>query len=463
MNIITTPFINDVNLAICIFPADTLHNQELTSRMMDYTTFYALRFNQLCDSQTPLEVFHAESIETGLQDLCNQYDHILFMAAGVRIYDMSILFDIQKIIHDNPNYFVSAHILHWGDKWYELHHQFVLVDTKKWIAAKSPVYGGWNETAEELPVIVRSKENFHDDYTPHWIKFTGNYEIQKHQKQGWNFINQAARNNYDIINWDGKIRSKRTYYYPESNSDEFLTALKTLSISSTANFNQKNIISQLRKTGSQIWVLNSENMDLDLDGETFDSIALPAAGFKFLDVFNKNSLNDDGKLILFDYNEKSIKWLEYVYNETRNVEELIRDFEFRADFKFLDGPVFSSMNTNSTVFTKQFVDSFQVTKNFFGGSEIFNQLINKFRSFEKVEFINVNLFNDTSLLTTKLVGKTAINISNIFCTDFSNAYYGMKLTTEKLRGLIADLQTETLIVGQDSYCRQIKKRIKNQT
>ena len=71
--------------------------------------------------------------------------------------------------------------------------------------------------------------------------------------------------------------------------------------------------------------------------------------------------------------------------------------------------------------------------------------------------------NWESLLTTKLVGKTAINISNIFCTDFSNAYYGMKLTTEKLRGLIADLQTETLIVGQDSYCRQIKKRIKNQT
>jgi hypothetical protein len=459
MNIITTPFVNDINLAICIFPADTLHHAELEERMMDYTTFYALRFSQLCDQQMPLEVYHAASIEAGLQDLCKKYDHILFMAAGVRIYDISIILDIKKVITDNPNYFVAAHILDWKDKWYELHHQFILVDTKKWIAAKNPVYGGWIEQTEELPIIERSKENFHDDYTPLWIKFTGRYEIQTHQKQGWNFINQAARNNYDIINWDGKIRAKRTYYYPESNSDDFLKALKTLSISASANFNQKNIISQIKNIGSQIWVLNSENMDLELNGETFDTIALPAAGFKFLDVFYKKSLTNNGKLILFDYNEKSIAWLKYVYTENRNIEELFLDFEFKSDFKFLEGAVFGNKSDGSLAFTKPFVDSLQKTKEFFGGEDNFKNLVQEFRNLKNVEFIKADLFSDSESLTNNLVEKTAINISNIFCTDFSIAYYGMSQTTDKLRNFIGSLKTETLILGQDSYCRLIRKRL----
>jgi len=457
MNIITEPFVNDIGLSICIFPADTLHNQELIDRMTEYTTFYALRFAQLSnDRNPPVEVFHAMNIESGLHDLSDQFEHILFMAAGVRIYDMSIIFDIKNIIQQNHNYLAAAHILEWQERWYELHHQFILINTKKWIAAGSPDFGGWEERVDSLPIIERSIENFHDHYTPLWIRFTGEYKEQKHQKQGWNFINQAARNGFDIINWDNNVRSKRTYYYPEDNSERFLHSLKTLEIDPKANANQRNLINQLKIVSSQIWLLNSENMDLELNGEKFDTIALPAAGFKFLHCLLTQSLSQGGKLLIYDYNPLSISWIEFIYNsKDRKIDDLIKSFEYKHFFKFFKNNVFGKEG----LYTKEFNDSLKITKEFFGGADEFEKLLNIFRTTD-VEFITLDLLSDPQLLTDKFLGKTVVNISNIFCTDFSNAYLGMKLTTEKLRNFLGSIKTETLVLGQDSYCRPIKKRIK---
>ncbi len=456
MNIITEPFINDIGLAICIFPADTLHNQELIDKMTEYTTFYALRFAQLSnDRSPPVEVFHAMNIESGLHDLADQYEHILFMASGVRIYDMSIIFDVKRIIQENHNYLAAAHILEWQEKWYELHHQFVLVNTKKWIAAGSPDYGGWEERIDNLPVVERSFENFHDHYTPLWIKFTGQYADQFHQKQGWNFINQAARNGFEIINWNQEIRNKRTYYYPEDNSERFLQGLKTIDIDPKANANQRNLINQLKVIGKQIWVLNSENMDLELMGLTYDTIALPAAGFKFLHAIETQSLNKDGKLIIYDYNPLSIDWIKFIYeNKDKNIDDLIKTFEHRQHFKFFKNNVFGKEG----LYTKEFSDSLKITKEFFGGSQKFEGLLELFRN-TRVEFLQVDLLKDPNSLTERFQGNTVVNISNIFCTDFSNAVIGMKATTVMLKTFLNSIKTQTLILGQDSYCRPMRKLI----
>jgi len=456
MNIITEPFVNDINLAICVFQPDTLQHDELTNRMMEYTTFYALRFNQLIKEGTsPIDIYHAETIESGLHDLADKHDHIILMAAGARILDMSIIFDIKSIIENNDNYLAAAHILDWKANWYELHHQFILVNSKKWIAAGSPNYGGWDSKIEELPEVDRSVENFHDDYTPLWIKFKGTYTTQHHQKQGWNFINKAARNNYDIINWEQSIRSKRTYYYPEDHSQEFLESIKTLTVAGITNPNQKNLISQCKSIANQIWLLNSENMDLELTGENFDTVALPAAGFKFLDVIKSGLLEENGKIVIYDFNEKSVNWIKYIYNNpSLSIEDLVRTYEHRETFKFFGNKVFSK----DGIFTKEFVDSLAVTQNFFGGKAKFLEYLEIFRK-TNVEFLHTDIIGAPETLANSLTGAAAINISNIFCTDFSNLVWGMTETTKKLKSFISLLPSGTTVVGQDSYCRPIKKKI----
>jgi hypothetical protein len=457
MNIITEPFINNVNLAICIFPSDTLKHDELEDKMMEFTTFYALRFQQLSnDKNPPIDIHQSINIETALYDLSNEYDHVLLIAAGVRIFDMSILFEIKEIIKTNPNYFVAAHVLDWKDKWYELHHQFLLVDTKKWIKAGSPKFGGWVGTTKDLPVIERSVENFHDGYTPLWIKFNGEYKEQFHAKQGWHFIDIAARNDFDIINWPKSIRDKRTYYYPEDNSERFFKGLTTLEIDPKANTNQRNLINQCKSIKDQIWLLNSENMDLELMGEKFDTIALPAAGFKFLDPLFRGNVNENGQLLIYDFNPLSIEWIKYIYDNKEPIEDLIKAFPNKDNFKYFQNKVFGQEGK----FTLDFHNSFKITQEYFMGKLNFDKLIDKFRNFS-VKFANVDIIQQPTSLVEYFVDKTAINISNIFATDFTNTVFGMKKATEFYKGFLNTLPEGTLVLGQDCYCRNIRKIIES--
>ena len=92
MDKISDVFNNNIKLGICIFPADTLKNDELSERMIDFTKFYAYRINEI--SNNSISIFVENSIDDALNKNHEKYQHILFMAAGVRIFDSSVIFDI---------------------------------------------------------------------------------------------------------------------------------------------------------------------------------------------------------------------------------------------------------------------------------------------------------------------------------------------------------------------------------
>lgn len=451
MNVIDGVFVNDIDLAICIFPAGTIINQELKERMIEYTKFYALRLNQLANINNKIPIYTCDSIDAGMNSFSSKHKNILFMAAGVRIIDMSIIFDIREEILSNPNYMAFGHILDWKENWYELHHQFVLVNSENWKKSGKPEYGGWDEKIEELPIIERSVENFHDDYTPLWIKYTGEYKNQKHKKQGWNFFNASSRNGFEIGNWNHRIRSKRTYYYPEANGDQLLESLKTLTNCGVTNPNQVEFIKILGNISDQIWLLNSENMKIDFDEDNlYSSAAFPAAGFKFLEIFNKNKLTENGKLILFDYNPKSIQWLQTIQDSKKSPIDLIKDFVHSKSFKCLGCKVFSSTGS----FTQEFIESYQRTVSYFGGEDNFNQLLERFRNSD-VTFVQCDLFNSPESLCEQLTDNCLINISNIFCTDFSNAYYGLEETENRYNLFLNALPENARVVGFGPNCEKL--------
>lgn len=461
MNCIIEPFINDIDLAICIFPSDAIQQSELAVKMTDFTLFYALRLNQMCQtSDKQIEIYTAESIDSGLAELSTSHKHILFMAAGVRIFDQSIIFDIKNEILKNPDYFVAGHILEWKQDWYELHHQFVLVNTQTWQEIGKPEFGDWNPVIDVLPVVVRSEENFHDDYTPLWIKYDGESREQLHTKQGWNFIATGLINNKPILNWDKNIRNKRTYYYPEDNGERFLNALQTWEIDKTANANQRMLINGLKKIAEQVWILNTELMDVEVWNEKFDTVAFPAAGFKFLDVFTKDMLNENGKIVIFDFNQISLDWIKYLHTSSSNdIEYLISEFEHKDKFVYGGS---TTVFGNSGHFTRDFLDYYKTTLEYFGGRGNFINLINKFRN-TIVEFVHADLIKEPKLLVNRFDGKTLVNISNIYCTDFSNTVLGVNKTAEYLKTFLDFIKTPTMIIGQDAYCRLIKKQLNYST
>jgi hypothetical protein len=435
-----------------------LSDQEIKEKMMEYTLFYAQRFNQLVTEHQQISIHQAASIDSAMLEYGEQYGHILFMAAGVRIFDMSILFDIVEEIEANPHYLAAAHILDWGDRWYELHQQFILVNCENHRKCGSPQFGGWEAQTHRLPVIGRSVENFHDGYTPLWIKFTGEWQDTHHTHPGWNYLSSAAEHGMSIINWNHTIRRKRTYYYPEDHSQEFLQSLSTLTNCGVTNRNQQTLIKQLGNVKDQIWLLNSE--DMSLPQNKYDTIALPASGFKFLEVFNKDLLKPSGELIIYDYNPKSLEWIKFLHASEQSVMILVQEFEHRRNFKILGGEVFSTDGK----LTKYYLDSLWDTMKYFGDDHeaTFIRLLKRFKEYS-VKFVEANLLDSPNALTDNFRGNTLLNISNIFCTDFSNAVWGMGETDIRFNKMIAALPTSTHIVGHDPQCQAIDRVYTPQT
>ena len=452
MNIVKGKFNNNIKLAVCIYPCDLLKNIELEEIMTDYTSFYAYRLQQVSSN---LDILYVKSIDDALEKYKDQYDHLLFMAAGVRIYDAEIIIDIAKEIDNHPNYLAAAHILDWKDKGYELHHQFVLINLINWKKINRPLFGNRISKEEELVIIDRSEENFHDDYTPLWIRNSGRIGLQRHSFPGWNFINAAFQNNLEIINWNQSIRDKRTYYYPETDTLVFLNAYKTRKQdSSITNFNQRRLISELESgVGDQIWAINSEHMHIQNANVKYNKIILPASGFKYLDIFKSNALTDSGKIVIYDYNPKSLEWIKHIHSSTStDITELVSTFKYNTNliwFGYNNPPIIK----NGRI-AKSFLDSFNTTVDFFDGK--FYDYLTEFRNTE-VEFIQTDLINDYLNLVNAIGdSKALLHISNIFATDFLVALIGMSGLETALNNFINILHPNTRVIGQHPKGRMIK-------
>jgi hypothetical protein len=444
MNIVEGNFENKIRLSICIFPSDMLGHEKLSEIMIDYTTFYAHRLKQI---SRKLDIVYADSIDQGLLNYGDKYKHILFLAAGVRIFDDSIILDIKKEIDLNPDYLAAAHILDWKENWYELHHQFVLVNIDNWVKIGKPKFGDNKPAIDELITIERSDDNFHDNYTPLWIKPIDKTAKTYHSRQGWNFINQAHQNGLTIINWNKTIRNKRTYYYPETNSDIFYNCwINQTYDNRIENFNQQKILSEIiTGVADQIWAVNSEHLDINSKNEKFDCIALPASGFKFLDIFKSDALTADGEIIIYDFNPNSIAWIQHLQNSQSNdIKELITTFRYRENLIW-----FNSKNESILIngrLNPDFEKSFNKTVDYFG--ENFYHYLSEFRK-SKIKYFKVDLIiNPYPLISYISDRKTLIQISNIFSTDFLTARIGFTGSTNLINRFINTLHPNTRIVGQ---------------
>ena len=406
-----------MKLAFCITNATT--HKELNNYMVEYTTYYAHRMNQTLQSKS--DIVFANDITSGLKQHSSKYDYILFMDAGCRIFIDNIIQDIIKVIKDNPDFLCAAHILDWTNKnkWYELHNQFVLVNIDTWNDINCPEFGNWTNKQSKIPVIERSVENFHDDYTPLWIKDSGEKKTQTYEHPGWNFIIEGLKYGCDIINWNQEIRSKRTYYYPDTDSDIFWHCIKNKTTDPRiTNFNQNQLLQMLRHgVQDQIWLYNSEEISLR-SIDTYDVIAIPASGFKYLDVFKNNMLRWGGKLIIYDFNPKALEWIKTLHqSQEYNIESIASKFPHQRNFKQVKGY------------------GYDKTIEYFGDVHKFNSYLEMFRKTDVV-FAEIDLIQKPEPLIEQLQGQSFIHISNIFSTDWLIATFGLKFAEEKYNTFI---------------------------
>ena len=123
---------------------------------------------------------------------------------------------IEEIYKLMP-FFLAGHILDCEKKYdgyYCLHEQCYVLNMQVYNTIGQPSIGNYvNNSFHSQVSPIRSLENFHDDYTPMWVKPGSIVKSYKNKMHGWNILSEAFKNNLTVLVFNELIRCSKTYQY----------------------------------------------------------------------------------------------------------------------------------------------------------------------------------------------------------------------------------------------------------
>lgn len=401
------------------------HHHALFTRVKDMTMNLTER---LANSGLPGAVKFFDDIDAAM-DSSNNFDIVIIQSVGNFIQKNIFLEHLNSYCENNPDFYLIAFTLDWDAEhdfgWLECHNQMMVVNVKTWQNVGSPKFGGWETVSESLPNYTRSEENFHDKYTPFWIKGDKGSSVKTRTKQGWSFIKAGLEKGLRIDNFNQEMRDCRLYVYPEFESENLYSALINRDEKLVKNSNQKKWIRKINYPKNVIWVYNSENYNFDnINNYNFDLYFGPAAGFKYLDVLKYNPKVD---FIFYDYNKDSVEWLKELKENWDGKDYPCylksKPLEYQKLYKYINGDI----KKNQEMLLSEF-----------GGKDNFKKLWDIFKQ-SKAEFIVLDLF-DTEAVTDVLKKHSHRSMffyfSNIFSTDFTTMNFSREDLENRYRNFL---------------------------
>jgi hypothetical protein len=397
---------------------DRIRNTKMYIRAKGASLFYLERLERR--RQTPFTIICKDQIHEILKEaLDKQSDYCVVIAAGCQIRNYNFVNELNQFINEN-NFGFAGHPLCKPDRWLELHHQFFIVNIKAWAEVGMPEFGHWDKNPKLLPVIERSEENFHHDYTPLWIRPTGELKEQVGAGQGWKLASALMNGRWPIITLSESLRLSKFYIYPEDNTDQFLNSIETLTPFPEQNWNQDKWIRDSLSVKDQIWLFNSEDMNIRNNG-IYDLVVNTASGFKLFDLFKTpQRVSADTKILIYDFNPVALKWYNHLHKwKDNDLLSCIREFPDRDHFTWI--------GHHSSTFTEDqgFQNGLDELWNHFENEEAFITYWQDFKQ-RNVEFLEVDLYRDATRLLDIIqdYNKVWMNLTNIFSTDAGQMIFG---------------------------------------
>lgn len=127
--------------------------------------------------------------------------------------------EIMTWIRANPDFYLIGHLLDRKDRWYEIHEQSFAINMQVYRQLGCPQFGKEQVMTAEMPAVERSTENFHDDYTPFWLKpAAGSVAIHK-AKPGHGLISAGIRAGHTLHAFPQVIRDSKYFFYPTTRGE----------------------------------------------------------------------------------------------------------------------------------------------------------------------------------------------------------------------------------------------------
>jgi len=346
-------------------------------------------------------VWIAISETVSLQQAVDKYDYAVVYTPDTEFEGGKFFEHLHELI--KKDFFIAGHVLDRKEGYYELHEQCYVVNLNKYKELECPDVGEAEPDAEHMDnEPIRSDENFHDDYTPLWVKPGDTPKKYTHKWHGWNLVRTALDNGENIIVFDEDIRhSKRCYYAPHET--DFME-------------NSKHIYHKYNLSASRLFYpINTEEvLDVPMKGP-ISQLIMPASGFNWVSYLDKYGIQDEKntEVIFYDYNPTALYYMQ----------QTIENFEGGDYHKFLKSV--NKHKTNDWIDSKMDIaDYMSKVKNF-----------NRYKDEVKFKFVECDLLNDFHL-KLKNDPNTIFHVSNIFAYEPTAPFIGTKHRVYKENQLI---------------------------
>ena len=154
--------------------------------------------------------------DSQLQLVVEEYDYAIVYRKGHEFLDRDKF--VEEI--SKHNFFIMGHILDRENinAYYELHTQCYVIKLKFYKEIGCPVIGQQAfHSPHQQPSPERSDENYHDDYTPWWVRPGTRIKHYEHKPHGWNILSIAFTHKLPVIVFNSILRKTKKFNYELNN------------------------------------------------------------------------------------------------------------------------------------------------------------------------------------------------------------------------------------------------------
>jgi hypothetical protein len=436
-------------------------NPAIDMRLAELTTFFTVFSFNLPQA----DLRFAQSWDDALARATK--DFVLIQNCGHIFYGGDLLSDMMKAALDTCA-LITGHIMDRGGYFY-LHDQCVLINRRAWEKLGRPSVGKPAKARETVALPTRSPENVHDNYTPLWLKPTGQtLPIEASYGYGWQLVSAGLAAGHTITNWSDDVRRfKRHCYAYYGDADEWKQALTdVIAAPATEDKNLKTIVDFLKRTPNRhdnphwVFVFNSETDD-DIPNlryrDGLDSAFMLASGFKTNRILESVGFHDRTKVVVYDYSRPALMLREIMVAEWdgEDFAGFFAKVKPRIDAAFADPrpyyvPDFLAQNASAAAreFAREMGAVFQ-------SMDHWRAHWRRYRRLPHV-FVHVDVLRDpagvAAMFDAHATGHCAIWMSDMFNSPNAIGKFAFERRKTAYDGLIAQLARKTssyLILGSE--------------
>lgn len=159
----------------------------------------------------------------------SNHHYLIVMTSGHTLKSPKVFLQAtQDFCRDD--FLVAGQIIYHVNDYPFLHPQLFIINMKLYNQYGRPMIG-FHEDSDVLDLHrpSRSKENVHDDYTPLWLKPSGEVVSYVRRDFAWNLIHESLNHGLTVPNLSGAIRHSKRFIYPAVFPHTFAECLEKLS------------------------------------------------------------------------------------------------------------------------------------------------------------------------------------------------------------------------------------------